>query len=1442
MKYFPTDLDIDNPLKAGVQAIVPDDTRTVNYLRLEGERGQGLEIEQLPAQEAEKLRKLEGLTEGASLDFNWFLKETADVFINTVPAIFEVPWNAVSNLYNLWAYGKTTSELKEKEEKISEEKMKALSQIEIDTYEEYRKRGFSKEKAKEKANLFKYTLAEIQNMPEQPDVIAPTIWDPNVINWVKEGVILGLGGRDRKEGERKYLELVNRMKVDINIDKEAGNSPFVKFMYGFSNMTPIASDMIRWTGEGAPYLGSDLWSFFGGMTSLMIMLIITQSRLAPGKIPQYDKFINGLSSGLHTVLPKIDNIQDASFLVRQGYKAADLMIPQGIRGASGYTIMNFMRKSTSKTISNEVWEEKDYKELFQSAQLGFGMSFLGAAFFPMEKGLKGAIQGGKYILEPDKMVVKPLELIKWRALEEASQMAYGAMIGLADIKRQKGYLEVEDVGNAWLQELLEEGPEIFAGAGMSLIGRSASLQNMANNGRYILNKTQYDLIGEIRPELKGDDIKIGKALREVKEIYSDLKKEYGENIPFAKFNKKVEAERNKVGQVKNDLEVKKEIGARNEAIQKIIDNPYLLDITHQLFLTKGDLNKLTRQDFDDAIASGMVKTGEGRGTLQDPLSDFDKVADNLWYDINKIRKHVKFSTKKEYQDVQESIKEWYVPEKKDPDMELAREVGDAEGYKEAKLKFEKKQMSDKEFKSFIKNWTKHVYGGDGIEFEHLPKEFLNDLKTEIDIMKKGGEAWEYAEKQRWIDPSDRTSIDKVVNNVFYSIRGLTDLAAEYNRAPELEQMKTASVKEHEFRIKFQEDLDKIFVKLAQNHWWRGYKVEKGITEAIHTYLGSPEGDIELTKGEAMDIVDLQKMIYENTGRMIDTEILHEVTGEYKVYLNGDKSDPLWQKYHNEWKIKDGLANFFNIPWAHWVENYFPVIFEVVNSNEVSTKVNAIKNVNAILRRYGGGEGIPVKTWDAGKYKLDKNAIDIYFSRMLKHKLYGPIVDTWKMKDAAEASKMPDNVKIIFNDFLLSVRGQPSGREMAIRETIAHHLSKLPGVNLDARDAPRVADFLLTMVYTGGLGLRFSSALKNSFQGPLNNPPGMSSAWWARGLFEIMTSKSARELLKRQGIFETFGAPTLRIDESHALSSMTKFMLSMFTWVDHYMNRGPVYLGARAQIDHYWDIEKAEGITKIANKQHKALRDYMINTAKRLEKLENTMPKRFEQDYNQLKNLYGFLQQANSNWEYGKFGRPHFLGTTGGRMAFTFLSWPAWYYGTYLPSLFKHDVRGLMEHTAKGLFLMYIMDRYFSMNLKPWLLTGPFPTEPVGPLVQMGFNAAEYVQAWNYDNDAWRAEVLDDLKRSVGLFLPGYYAFWDWMRMFRELQMDLPAFDKKTGFLKYEPNWRGALTEFFGVSTMRKELDKAGDLLRQGSFDEASELTRKWGMLPYRKKDLGDWYE
>jgi len=1476
LDYFPTDVGKEHPLKSGAPAIIPTEVSTLGYVKGEGKRMRTVDVSAVPSAEIEKLRELDKFSYQASLPFSWWIKQTGIEFANTVPVIFDAPWNAAKSVYNLWAKGKTTKEV----EAEREEQEEYYRELETSYAVLLQEKGMDKNRALYEAENIRIVK---QENDKKPSYVGGPVFDPNILNWVRDIATATMGKKD-------YDSMMDRMKIDISIDEEAGNNPFVQFAYGLSQVTPFASDAIRWKGVGAQNLGNGLWSWVGSFTGLMVMLLITRSKFAPSKMAGYDKVLNTITSGLRKTLPKVSKISEASPLIRQGYKMVDLMIPQGIRGASAYVVTNYMRQSAHKFMVDEPWAEKDVQDLVRSSQTGFGMGFIGAGFLPQQQAAKA--------------LAMPVELIKWRAIEEASQMAYGTMIGLSDIKSQKGYIDGEDFGLALLQEVLEEVPELLTGGAMTLMGRSADAKLTVEQTRYLLDDALYKLTDYLRPEIKSDDVKIKKASRDVEQEYEKLKKEYeGEKVPFLAFAKRVKKMRNVVGQVKGDAELREKLKVRKDVYQRLVEDPELLSIAHQAHTIFHGLENMTKTDFQEALVSGQIKYNEKlakRGTLQDPLSDFSTVSDNLWHEIQSIRKVAKFPKKSEYTKTKKLIiRDFPVPEKESPEAKLARATKDAETYRSTQeskreqadeITFKKRKLTKKEFDLFVRNWTTHVYGG-AIKFDDLTVDQLSEMHTEMQMVKLQGEAWEYAEKMHWINPNDELSLDKVTDNFLHYTTGLTKLSSEFGRADLLGRLKDASPERRRIQLACQEDEANILAPLAKHHWARGYTVEKTIMENVHKYLGSKK------KGEdAYTILKLQAEIHEKTGEMIPTETLKDVTSEYKVYWNSDKTDPVWIAKHESWNLGGeewgGIADYFHIPHGKWIENYFPIWQQMISPSYKEAEMHAINSPNTILRKYGGGEGIPVSKWEAEKYPLDQTVVNTYINRMLNKKFYGPIVDEWKTRDAQEGGysvkfkedimeyisdldikenkikkgdikgaeklaqarqkrkgnpieiekteridKIPGTAQRVFNDFLLGLRGQPSETEKAIRGTMAKCLNKLPGVDIDARDAPRVADVMLSMLYMGGLGGRLSSALKNSFQGPMNNPPGMSSAWWAKGLFEIMTSPKARELVQKHGIFQTYGVPALRYGLQDKLSDVTKFSMSLFTWVDHFMNRGPIYLGARAQMDYYWKNWGVDGIAKIANRQPEGLRHHFIQTAKRMEMLDGKKPKRFQQDFDELKGLYGFLQQANSNWEYGKFGRPHFLGNTGGRMAFTFMSWPTWYFGTYMASLMKYDQPGFWQHIGKGLFLMYIMERYFSMNVKPWLLTGPMPTSPVGPIPQMGFLAAEYLMTWNYGIESWRTEVLNDLKMNAKVFLPGYYSFYDWMSLFREMQIKIPAFDSKTGMLKYKKNWRYGLTNLFGISTMWKELERAGDLMNRGCRVDAERISKRWGMLPYTKSDL-----
>ncbi len=797
------------------------------------------------------------------------------------------------------------------------------------------------------------------------------------------------------------------------------------------------------------------------------------------------------------------------------------------------------------------------------------------------------------------------------------------------------------------------------------------------------------------------------------------------------------------------------------------------------------------------------------------------------------------------------------------------------------------KLTEQEFGSFISNWTRKIFGAP-IKYEDFTTVHLEYLRMDMETFDRMGDTWSYIEKMGYINPNNDFNIDRINSNILHKMKGLPDHASEFGWSNELATAKTRSVEWSQDKMNADDDIRMILSPLGRYRIFQRFNIEDKIINSVMEHLGSTDDPNDFP------IEDLQTEIFKETKKLVPMDILKPVIEEFRAWWISDHDSPYFkgEGRGHTWHT-NGMAEEAKLGVGITLKQYAPVIHEIAEGKDPLKIAEIIENPSEFIRK-SGSKGIPRKVWEEKGYKLGKEQINVYLSRMLNKKHYADIVKS--IENKMVQSNAPESARVIARDFCLSLKGVPV--DISIRNAFATGLNKLPMVNLTSDDIPRLVNTGLNFIYAGGLGLRPASILKNVFQGPMNNPPGMGSHYWIVGLWRTWTSQEYRNIAHENGIFRTYSLPGLYDEYASGLSKVLNKTLAGFVWVDHYFNRVPIYLGARAQLEHYVNVRGAsDGLRRIASRQPQGIRPEFERAGKTLEgyaeRMESLRPddatykkmqkrvyeldkilyepdskntdkilrerellhqeleatearnedyimarNRYNLEFDKIAHLYGFLQQANSNWEYGKFGRPHYLRGIGGRMGFTFMSWGSWYYGTYLPSLLKHDKAGFAQHLAKGIMIQYFMAKYFGMNMKPWLLTGPLPTKPYGPIPQVLFQAAEVVQAWNYGNEEMRIRAMDDLKRSAKIFIPGSYAFYDWVALMREFQRDFPCFDSRTGLLQYEPNMKKALSDFFGVTDYYNQTNQAADLLRGATIEEyekGRKIAEKWNMVPYSKE-------
>jgi len=598
----------------------------------------------------------------------------------------------------------------------------------------------------------------------------------------------------------------------------------------------------------------------------------------------------------------------------------------------------------------------------------------------------------------------------------------------------------------------------------------------------------------------------------------------------------------------------------------------------------------------------------------------------------------------------------------------------------------------------------------------------------------------------------------------------------------------------------------------------------------------------------------------------DTKGFDNAYNEYHAWKTSDRNSSFYKKNNWNLNIKDatgqpikGLRDFFDISYDIGIKKYEPLILYTADDKVFYEKGDgSFENVHNLVRKADVSK-IRIKDWMASDAS-GWDGLTTYYNRNLLDKyMSGPLN---RLSRAVVAKKLTPSDNMIISRWIAGIKGKPNRLDMTVNNWVGETLeripmfirTKLPGVGRDGKVTSQQINnwtaAALSFIYAGGLGLKFSSAMKNATQGPLNNPPGMSIGWWFTGLRDIMMSREKRNMLWENGIFRGLGVPGLYRGMGGKTGALMQGSLFLFTAVDHYWNRGPIYLGARNQVDDY--IKRfgiMEGITRIARKQRMGIRDRMIRNAELArnalllskggtEAIRRQRLNEYGRRVERIKDEYGFIQQANSNWQYGKLGRPSVFGTHTGKFLATFMTWPAWYWGTYVPSLVAHDWRGLIEHGAKQMLVFSLFSKYLDINLKPWVGLGTLPTAPYGPTMQAFFDSIRLLQAHEYNNPEWEAEIKQDLLMDLKVGIPLYYGVTDMYKLMEELRQETPYFDKRTGILHRDNNGWKAWSDFFGVPMYHTKQSRYLEAIKNSAYKEVAKYEERYNMEKLNRTPRG----
>lgn len=1284
-------------------------------------------------------------------------------------------------------------------------------------------------------------------------IIAPM---PDLI----EGVIQKEMGMDKY---RKWIR-DNQYSVYLKYNTPAGMSVY----QGFLETIPVVKHLVKFDG---PYFdryrkqkGLQALHGLGALTGLITQLLTISKALSPLTMP--------ITQGMATLIKGIPSKTGISKLTHAGVnlvrsifgsvsELSGMATMGGLRFGINYGTLTALQIGMSNYIQDKPTEAADIDKVINSFALGSSM---------------GGVAG-----------YWRLQVLPWWVRfggEEITQSAVAATFGLAEMIQDKGHLDAGDFWSSFLWELFEVAPEnlipiILGFGGLGGIANIADVKGLAARGMEYAKDAKKAVVKHTfgLTDAKATEKAVDILSKDVKRLQDG-----GGKFGPREMSKLIANYR------EQQLKAASEPGYYDLPMR----NKKARELQYYYFVNRPD--KLTkRADLSDESVEEYVKwmtahhnvnwewlvsTGELPDVVQAvknelitgqayighfvPEAQISKLKLRL---LQRAKMPLTYA-KDAAEDIDmETFAKWEGKINKDAvevagarlaDLDhrvvLLNNKGDPIGT----------VMGDKLVDGVLRNWIREHWGQ-----EFPPKLLFDDevrlLEQELDVWDDIATDWGRGRVMDLMNLRKDMRDDMVYKSwstVADYFAGQPKFMAKYNIFDPYMEMKKARDEKNYKRVQVNNNI-KMILNKAPDTFFRHWPVSTVRNNAfkVLTYgLGSGLNAKALVKK------------FNDVGIDVKLEEIKQVLGEMRAWEGTREKSKYFIEGQKTWPIKEGLRFLFDIPRDLTIKQYIPFQWRIAQL----TASRSPKLADLANKYQHNPHEMPRKDMKMPSFKewmklplTGYDGFQLYINRGLRMRFNeGPLLSFAR---AVDERPLPVSAQRVLKTWISSIKGVPLAEDVMTQNFIVDQiesLTKLPGFNarLDDKTVRSIWDIAQSAVYAGGLGFKFSSAVKNMFQGPMNMPPGMTMYWWMRGLRKVWAPE-AREMLIRNGIWSTMGVETITQEATGRVPEVLRHMMYMFTWVDHYLNRGPVYLGARDQMEYYINKFKGiegnthpitDGVTRIVQwpsgrpRQWEAIGKRWVRMAKeadaalaRFERGGRDMKYIEWKDYadaivDKMQDEYGFLQQANSNWEYGILGRPHIFGTRPAKMAATFMTWPTWYFGTYLPSLKTFDIPGLLRHVGKGFLLMTFFRKYFSMNVKPWLLLGPAPMRLYGPTIQTFTYALEWLKASEYMHEEWKQESLDNLKRSAKVFVPGYYGVSDMIKCFKEMQQDSPYWDERTGILHYRKNYRKMLSDLMGTTSFYADRDKYLALLKEGRYAAAAQIGERYGMRKVYRTNQG----
>ena len=343
------------------------------------------------------------------------------------------------------------------------------------------------------------------------------------------------------------------------------------------------------------------------------------------------------------------------------------------------------------------------------------------------------------------------------------------------------------------------------------------------------------------------------------------------------------------------------------------------------------------------------------------------------------------------------------------------------------------------------------------------------------------------------------------------------------------------------------------------------------------------------------------------------------------------------------------------------------------------------------------------------------------------------------------------------------------------------ISKKPGYFETKNILDKLLDYELQLTYTGAMGYRPVTVIRNTFQSMLTLPI-LGPTYYLKGVSKALTKEGRAEARAAGIIMDDYmpvgGDVTLT---RGVVSKTAKVGLSGFKMADSF-NRTVAYHGMKGKVEAH--VKVLEKDIKRGMKQDKAVKKFIENTDIEFlhpEIIRNeVVPLLQSGKFRDLAIRMGKHLSEETQWKYRKANTPYWMQGKMGRLGGQFGTWPTWYI-QYVKNLAtrgskKNIAKRLTTITAQGILIEQIGERVFGVDIKKWVLWHPLAYSG-SPMIQ-GLSAANTLATSKSEYD--KSVALNTLESWGKLHVPGYLAINGLIRSLEE-EKEEDAIKRVLGF-------------------------------------------------------------